>query len=49
MLLSNLNDIVQSEYEVRIKACEAADLISKKEVAAVVKQKSALQQQLKVN
>jgi len=48
-LLSNLNAIVQSEYEVKIKACEAAIMISKKEVAAVVKQKSAPQQQLKVN
>jgi len=44
-----LNDIVQSEYEVESKACEAAAMISKQEVAAVVKQKGALQQQLKVN
>ena len=31
------------------KACEASAMISKKAVAAVVKEKSALQQQLKVN
>jgi len=31
------------------KACEAAAMISKKEAAAMVKEKSALQQQLKVN
>jgi len=49
MLLSNLNDIVQSEYEVKIKASEAAAMVSKKEVAVTVKQKSALQHQLKVN
>ncbi len=40
---------MQSEYEVKSKACEAAAMISKKEVAAVVKEKSVLQQQLKVN
>jgi len=48
-LSSCLNGIVQEEYEVKSKACEAAAMICKKEVAAVVKEKSALQQQLKVN
>ncbi len=48
-MLSYLHDIVQEEYEVKSKACEAAAMNSKKEVAAVVKEKSALQQQLKVN
>ena len=40
---------VQEEYEVTSKVCEAAVMNGKKEVAAVVKEKSALQQQLKVN
>ncbi len=40
---------VQEEYKVKSKACEAAVMNSKKEVAAVVKEKSALQQQLKVS
>jgi uncharacterized protein involved in outer membrane biogenesis len=48
-LLSNLNGIVQSEYELKSKACEAAAMVSKKEAAAMVKEKSALQQQLKVS
>ena len=40
---------VQEEYEVKSKACEAAAMHSKTEVADVVKEKSALQQQLKVS
>ena len=40
---------VQEEYEVKSKAGEAAVMNSKQEVAAMVKENSALQQQLKVN
>lgn len=39
---------VQEEYGVKSKASEAADMISKKKVAAMMKDKSTLQQQLKV-
>ncbi|DBA78767.1 TPA: hypothetical protein ACH3X1_008672 [Trebouxia sp. C0004] len=40
-------DAAAEEYEVKSKACEAAAMNSKKEVAAILKEKSALQQQLK--
>ena len=40
---------VQEEYEVKSKVCEPAVMNSKKEMAAMVKEKSALQQQLKVS
>lgn len=40
---------VQEEYEVKSKECEAAAVNSKKELAAVVKERNALQQQLKVS
>ena len=38
-----------SEYEEKSKACEAAAMVSKKEAAAMVKEKIAVQQQLKVS
>ncbi len=47
--LSNSNGTVQSEYEVKSKASEAAAMVRKKEVAALMVDKSALQQQLKVS
>ncbi|DBA67803.1 TPA: hypothetical protein ACH3X2_014240 [Trebouxia sp. C0005] len=45
--LGALEAALKEEYEVKSKECEAAAVNSKKELAAVVKERNALQQQLK--